>query len=90
MDTYSISVRLQRTTTEECYVSVPVGEAVMADEPERDGSWRLDPAKVMAAAVELGAATDDWVLEEREISVHPIQKAPDHVDGHGHPHPHDH
>ena len=80
MNTYSISVRLQRITTEEYYVSVPVTGAVMADQPDSDGRHHLDGAKVFDAAVELGRTTSDgWLVESREIVVHPIQKAPDAV-----------
>ncbi|MEV6898505.1 hypothetical protein [Amycolatopsis sp. NPDC051372] len=73
MATYSISVRLQRTTVEEAYVSVPVSEAVLRDGPEADGSMRLDPEKVMAAAVELGRAAE-WSAEDLRVTPHPIQK----------------
>ncbi|MEW2507315.1 hypothetical protein AB0878_43340 [Amycolatopsis sp. NPDC047767] len=79
MATYSISVRLQRTTVEEAYVSVPVGDAVLRDEPEPDGSARLDPQKVMAAAVELGRAAH-WSAEDVRITPHPIQKPPPGVE----------
>ena len=77
MSSYSISVRLQRTTVEEAYVSVPVTDVVMR-EPDEDGTVRLDPQKVFAAAVELGAEAD-WLAEERQVGVHPVQKAPDRV-----------
>ena len=73
--TYSISVRLQRTTLEEAYVSVPVTGDVMDGHADKDGSFHLDPEKVMAAAVALGREAD-WAVEERSVSVHPVQKAP--------------
>jgi hypothetical protein len=80
MNTFSISVRLQRITTEEYYVSVPVTGAVMADQPDADGNYHLDSAKVFDAAVELGrSASAEWVLESQEVLSHPIQKAPDAV-----------
>jgi hypothetical protein len=61
-------------------VSVPVTGAVMADQPDSDGRQRLDGAKVFDAAVELGrTASDGWLIESREIVVHPVQKAPDAV-----------
>ena len=78
MENYSISVRLQRTTVEEAYVAVPVTRAVMQDEPGEDGSYRLDGKKIFAAAVELGGAAD-WLPEDQQVVVHPIQKAPDRV-----------
>ncbi|MFC9817347.1 hypothetical protein ACFVJM_35445 [Streptomyces virginiae] len=81
MTSYSISVRLQRTTVEEAYVSVPVTDAVMQREPADDGSWsyRLDTDKLFAAAVELGNEAD-WLSEGQQTVVHPIQKAPDRAD----------
>lgn len=77
MNNYSISVRLQRTTTEECYVSVPVTDALMQDETDTDDMQRLDGEKVLAAAVQLGKEATDWLPEAQTISVHPVQKAPD-------------
>jgi hypothetical protein len=50
-ETYSISVRLQRITTEEAYLSVPVDEAIMQDEPAADGRYRIDPGKLWAEAI---------------------------------------
>ncbi|MER6208798.1 hypothetical protein ACWDG9_26245 [Streptomyces sp. NPDC001073] len=79
MESYSVSVRLQRTTVEERYVSVPVTDAVMRAEPDPDGSRRLDADKLLAAAIELGRDDTDWLPEEREVTIHPIQKAPDDV-----------
>lgn len=79
MPTYSISVRLQRTTTEECFVSVPVTDDVM-QEPDADGVMRLDAAKVIAAAVELGEASAEWTQESRQVTPHPIQKPPSDAD----------
>ncbi|WP_426502802.1 hypothetical protein ACPPVO_34880 [Dactylosporangium sp. McL0621] len=43
---YSISVRLQRTTTEEAYLSVPVDAAIMNPGPAADGTFRIDPARL--------------------------------------------
>ncbi|HEX3785491.1 MAG TPA: hypothetical protein VHX38_38055 [Pseudonocardiaceae bacterium] len=73
---YSISVRLRRTTVEERYVSVPVTDAVLRDEPDEDDTTRLDGKKVFAAAIELGADDTDWLPENQEIVVHPIQQPP--------------
>lgn len=80
MSSYSISVRVQRTTVEQAYVSVPVTGAVMQAEPAADGSYRLDGAKLFAAAVELGRSVATWQLEERQVSVHPIQGPDDSRD----------
>jgi hypothetical protein len=74
--TYSISVRMQRTTTEETYLSVPVDEAIMQDEPAADGSNRIDPGKLRAEAIRLAEQSTDWTIEDRQVAPHPIQKAP--------------
>ncbi|MFI6088439.1 hypothetical protein [Streptomyces sp. NPDC051218] len=78
MTSYSISVRLQRTTVEEAYVSVPVSDAVMQDERAEDGSYRLDTEKFVAAAIELGGGAA-WLPEHQQVALHPIQQAPDDV-----------
>lgn len=74
---YSISVRLRRVISEEGYVSVPVDDTVMRASPEPDGMYRLDPEKVFEEAIRLGASLDTWRVEEHQITVHPIQKAPE-------------
>lgn len=74
--TYSISVRLQRTTTEETHLSVPVDEAIMKDEAAADGSYRIDPAKLWAEAIRLAEQSADWMIEDRWVTPHPIQQAP--------------
>ncbi|MEV0131010.1 hypothetical protein AB0H83_21425 [Dactylosporangium sp. NPDC050688] len=74
--TYSISVRLQRTTTEEAYLSVPVDEAIMKDEAASDGSYRIDPVKLWAEAIRLAGESADWTTEARQVTPHPIQQAP--------------
>lgn len=78
MASYSISVRLQRTTVEEAYVSVPVTGALMQEGPSEDGSYRLDTEKFVAAATELGRGAD-WLPEDQQVALHPIQQAPDGV-----------
>ena len=74
--TYSISVRLQRTTTEEAYLSVPVDEAIMQDEPAADGNYRIDPGKLWAAAIRLAEHSTNWTIEDQQVNPHPVQKAP--------------
>ncbi|MGW0908669.1 hypothetical protein [Streptomyces sp. NPDC002853] len=78
MTSYSISVRLQRTTVEEAYVSVPVTDALMQEERAEDGSYRLDTQKFVAAAIELQGGAD-WAPEDQQVALHPIQQAPDNA-----------
>lgn len=77
MATYSISVRLQRVTIEECYVSAPVTVAVLADGLGEDGQRHVDGRKLADEAIAMAGETSHWLIEERKITVHPIQKAPD-------------
>ena len=74
--TYSISVRLRRTTTEETYLSVPVDEAIMQDEPAADGNYRIDPGKLWAEAIRLAEQSSNWMIEDRQVAPHPVQQAP--------------
>jgi hypothetical protein len=73
-------VRLRRTVVQERFVSVPVTDAVMADERDADGTTHLDPEKLWAVAVELGSDDADWVTEESTVEPHPIQKPPPGID----------
>jgi hypothetical protein len=71
---YSISFRLQRTTTEHVFVSVPVTTDVVLENP--DGTTRLNVEKIVARAIELGADRVDWQREEQSIQLHPLQIPP--------------
>lgn len=84
MPTYSISFRIQRTTVEYAYVSVPVTADVMILQEDGEvqldeaGTARLDVDKAVQKAVELGEAPElRWHLEKQNIQMHPIQKAPE-------------
>ena len=76
--TYSISIRLRRTTHEEAFVSVPVTDAVKQDTPDDQGRFFLDGRKVMDVAVRLGAEHNiSWRREgEPVVEPHPVQAAP--------------
>jgi hypothetical protein len=74
--TYSVSVRLQRITTEFAFVSVPVSDDLVIQQP--DGSGRLNAAKLMERALQLGQAPEVmWRLEDRQVQLHPVQTPPD-------------
>lgn len=77
--TYSISVRLRRITTEDTYLSVPVDETIMQDEPASDGSFRIDADKLWAEAIRAAGSSAQWALEEQQVTPHPIQQAPPEV-----------
>jgi hypothetical protein len=81
--TYSISIRLRRTTHEETFVSVPVTDAVKQDTPDEQGRFFLDGRKVMEAAVRLAVDRNTaWRLEgEPIVEPHPVQTAPNEDPG---------
>ena len=73
--TYSVSFRLQRTTTEVAFVSVPVTADLMIEQP--DGTGRIDVAKMVQRAVALGQAPGvAWQPEGQQVQPHPIQTPP--------------
>jgi len=73
--TYSVSFRLQRTTTEFAFVSVPVTGDLMIEQP--DGSGRIDVAKMVQRAIEIGQASGvAWQPEGQQVQPHPIQTPP--------------
>jgi hypothetical protein len=73
LDTYSIQLRMQRTTTEHAFLSVPVTSDILDFQP--DGTARINAEKMMAAAVKLAAAPmTEWIIEETAIQPHPIQR----------------
>lgn len=73
---YSIAVRIRRTTVEFVHVRVPITEAVVSDD-------HLDPDKVFAAAVELGKADPAlrWLSDtDPVVEIHPLQTPPPELD----------
>ena len=80
-ETYSISIRLRRTVTEEALVSVPLNSEVVDPVPDEDGQRRVDGKKVMEVAVRMGIHQGlHWVAEgEPLVEPHPIQSPPPHA-----------
>jgi hypothetical protein len=74
--TYSISVRIKRTVTEEIHVLVPVTSQVIDEQP--DGSGRINGERVFAEAVRIGQTHDlAWRREgEPLVEIHPLQTPP--------------
>jgi anthranilate/para-aminobenzoate synthase component II len=76
MESYSISLRLQRITVEYAYVSVRVNTDLVVD--KGDGTARLDTDRLMQQAIEIeSAAGVKWHPESVDIKPHPTQKAPE-------------
>jgi hypothetical protein len=73
--TYSVSFRLQRTTTEFAFVSVALTTDLMIE--RADGSAGIDVDKLVQRAIEMGRADGVvWQPEERHVQPHPIQTPP--------------
>ena len=74
--TFSVSVRLQRVTTETTHVSVPLSQELFSANP--DGSETIDGEKVIAAAIELGRQPETrWSVDgDVAITPHPLQTPP--------------
>jgi hypothetical protein len=74
--TFSVTVRLQRVTTESAHVSVPLTRELFRANP--DGTETIDVEKLFAAAVELGGhISTGWRTEgEIVITPHPMQTRP--------------
>lgn len=73
---YSVAVRVRRTTVEFVHVRVPVTEAVITDD-------HLDGEKIFAVAVAL--ATSDpalrWMSDQPVVvEIHPLQTPPPELD----------
>lgn len=76
--TYSVSVRLKRTTIEYAFVSVPMDGNVMEPDPEDATKLRVNGEKVFETAKRMGTEpTVLWAKEgEPVIEIHPWQTAP--------------
>jgi hypothetical protein len=76
--TYSISMRLRRTTVEYAFVSVPVDENVLDPDPEDATKLRVNGKKVCEVAKRMGAEMGVLWAQEHEpvIEPHPWQIPP--------------
>jgi hypothetical protein len=75
----SVSVRLQRVTTESAHVSVLLAPELMRAIPNEPGSERINVERLMQAAIDQGhLPSTAWELDgEGVVTLHPIQTAPD-------------
>jgi len=76
--TFSISVRLQRVTTETAHVSVPLSEEILQPSLDGSGTKTIKTEKLAAAAIELGRSpSTHWSVEgDTAIALHPVQTPP--------------
>src|ERR1051326_5833222 len=76
MERYSLSMRLQRVTTEYAYVLVPVTDDITVE--QEDGTGRIDPDKLVQQTMELASERGvTWYQESLDVHLHPLQKAPE-------------
>jgi hypothetical protein len=70
--TYSLALRVRRTTYEDAHIAVPVTSAIL--KPTEDGTLRIDPEAFVAEAIRISQDPRvEWKIEERKIEPHPIQ-----------------
>lgn len=73
---YSVSLRLRRTTVEYAYVNVPVVADLV--KPDDQGVGRIDVEVLTRWAIDMGRRPEvAWYREEQQIEPHPLQKAPE-------------
>ena len=71
--TYSVSIRIRRTTIEFAHVSVPITDDLIVE--KANGKKGLDGQGVMARAAGMGDGAA-WETESIEVEVHPVQTSP--------------
>jgi hypothetical protein len=77
-NTYSVSFRLQRVTTETAHVSVPLSEDLWQPNPDGSGTFTINTEKLLATAIELGRLPSTrWTVDgDVLITPHPVQTPP--------------
>ena len=71
-NTYSISLRIQRVTYEDAYLSIPVTELITSE--KEDGSIGIDFDKLVQEAIKISSDERvDWQMEKGTIGAHEIQ-----------------
>jgi len=76
--TFSVSVRLQRVTTETTHVSVPLSAELLQPNPDGSGTKTINTEKLREAAINLGRIPSTvWSVEGAiVITLHPLQTSP--------------
>ena len=75
---FSVSFRLQRTTTEFAFVSVPLTVDLMVE--QTDGTAKIDVTKIAQRAIDMGQLPGvSWQPEEQQVKLHPLQTPPPHL-----------
>jgi hypothetical protein len=76
---FSVSIRLQRVTTETAHVSVPLTLELMRVDVNEPKAGAIDTQKLMQAAIDQGRLPSTvWSVDgEPVITPHPVQTPPD-------------
>jgi hypothetical protein len=77
-NTFSVSVRLQRVTTETAHVSVLLTPELMQPNVNEPGTETINTERLMKAAIDQGRLpSTTWRLDgETVITLHPVQTPP--------------
>ena len=78
MPTYSVSLRLQRVTTESADVSVALSDELWQPNPDGSGTRTINTERLLVAAIEMGKLpSTSWSVEgDVVITPHPLQTPP--------------
>lgn len=70
-----VVLRVRKTVVYDAYVAVPVTDAIMNEEPEPDGSFRINFDAFVREAIRLSTNESvDWALEGETATAHPTQQ----------------
>lgn len=70
--TYSLALRIRRTTYEDAYVAVPVTSTILKQ--KEDGTLGIDFEAFVAEAIRISEDPRvEWKVEEHKTEPHPIQ-----------------
>jgi hypothetical protein len=80
-NSYSVSFRLQRVTTESAHISVLVTNDLWLPKGDDSGTATLDVEKLVQVALAQGQLESTvWNAEHKPlITLHPLQTTPDHA-----------
>lgn len=74
-DSYSVQLRVKRTTIEDAYISVPVTQDIMKPQPDDKGNYSIDFDAFVKKGVELAANSQvDWKVEQVSTVAHDVQQ----------------
>jgi hypothetical protein len=74
----SVSLQLQRVTTENAHVSVPLSEELWQPNPDGSGTFTINTEKLLPTEIEMGKLlSTNWTVEGDVVIIpHPLQTPP--------------